>query len=138
MNDENLIPNSQRSPTEVRENGRKGGKASGKARRERKALRESLEIILSHPIPKDAEGLKATLKQYGITNGDYSQLLMATLVQKALKGDIKAFQMILDIISEDTLKQARIALINAQTEKLNNPDIDIEDLTDIESRIYDE
>lgn len=138
MNEQNLIPNSQRSPNEVRENGRKGGKASGKARRERKALKESLEIILSHPIPKDAEGLKQTLKQYGIVNGDYSQLLMATLVQKALKGDLRALQMVMDIISEDALTKTRIALIEAQTEKLNTSDVDIEDLSDIESRIYDE
>lgn len=35
-NAENLIPNNKRSPREVRENGRKGGIASGEARRKKK------------------------------------------------------------------------------------------------------
>ena len=33
MNDKNLIPNSERSPRELREMGRKGGIASGESRR---------------------------------------------------------------------------------------------------------
>ena len=36
LNDSNLIPNSERSPEELREMGRKGGIASGKARRKRR------------------------------------------------------------------------------------------------------
>lgn len=42
MNNENLIPNSQRTPSELREMTRKGGIASGEARRRRKLLRESI------------------------------------------------------------------------------------------------
>ena len=38
---DNLIPNSERSPNEVRENGRKGGIASGVARRKKRDLREA-------------------------------------------------------------------------------------------------
>ena len=138
MNDENLIPITKRSKREQREIQAKGGRNSGKSRRKRKEFRETLEAILSQPIPQDNKELMAQLKRYGIDKGDYSQLLMATLVQKALKGDIKAFSMILDIMSEDALKQARIALLDAQKEKITHSDIDIEDLTDIESRIYEQ
>lgn len=138
MNDENLIPITKRSKSEQREIQAKGGRNSGKSRRKRKEFRETLEAILSQPIPQDNKELMAQLKRYGIDKGDYSQLLMATLVQKALKGDIKAFSMILDIMSEDALKQARIALLDAQKEKITHSDIDIEDLTDIESRIYEQ
>ena len=35
LNTENLVPNNKRSPNEVRENGKKGGIASGKARRKK-------------------------------------------------------------------------------------------------------
>lgn len=38
MNDKNLIPNSERSPEELREMGRKGGIVSGKARRKRRDM----------------------------------------------------------------------------------------------------
>lgn len=138
MNDENLIPITKRSKSEQREIQAKGGRNSGKSRRKRKEFRETLEAILSQPIPQDNKELTTQLKRYGIDKGDYSQLLMATLVQKALKGDIKAFSMILDIMSEDALKQARIALLDAQKEKITHSDIDIEDLTDIESRIYEQ
>ena len=47
MNEQNLIPNSQRSPNEVREQGRKGGIASGKARRLKKHGRELMRDILA-------------------------------------------------------------------------------------------
>lgn len=43
MNDNNLIPFNERTEDEQREISRKGGKASGEARRERKLIREALE-----------------------------------------------------------------------------------------------
>ena len=115
-----------------------GGKASGRVRRERKAMRETLEIILSQRIPKDATKLRNELKQYGIKDADYSSVLMATLVQKALKGDLKAFEYIYNIMGEDETKQARIGLIEAQTQKITQSDAEIEDISDIEARIYGE
>lgn len=42
-NEQNLIPNSQRTPDELREMARKGGIESGKKRREKKTLREIIE-----------------------------------------------------------------------------------------------
>lgn len=51
MNDHNLIPNSQRSSTEVRENGRKGGIASGIARKERKTIAEIINKVLDEELP---------------------------------------------------------------------------------------
>ena len=45
MNDENLIPNSERSPSELREMGRKGGIRSGEVRRRKKQAREAAEIM---------------------------------------------------------------------------------------------
>lgn len=45
MNDKNLIPNSERSPSELREMGRKGGIRSGEVRRQNKRIRESAELL---------------------------------------------------------------------------------------------
>lgn len=45
MNDENLIPNSERSPSELREMGRKGGIRSGEVRRQNKRIRENAELL---------------------------------------------------------------------------------------------
>ena len=45
MNEDNLIPNSERSPEELREMGRKGGIRSGESRRRKKRMRESAELL---------------------------------------------------------------------------------------------
>lgn len=55
MNDENLIPGNKRSHSEARENGRKGGIASGEARRRKRNMREWAEI-LSAQRAKDRKG----------------------------------------------------------------------------------
>ena len=45
VNEDNLIPNSERSPNELREMGRKGGIRSGESRRRKKRMRESAELL---------------------------------------------------------------------------------------------
>lgn len=44
-----IKPNSERSPEKLREMGRKGGIASGKARRKKRELRKMLEWLIKHP-----------------------------------------------------------------------------------------
>jgi len=44
---DNLIPNSERSPEELREMAKKGGLASGEARRKKKSVKESVKTILN-------------------------------------------------------------------------------------------
>ena len=46
-NEHNLIPNRERTPSELREMARNGGLASGEARRKRKTLKEELLLMLS-------------------------------------------------------------------------------------------
>lgn len=57
MNDENLIPNSERSPSELREMGKKGGIKSGESRRRNKRLREGAEL-LAEIFAESEEGKK--------------------------------------------------------------------------------
>ena len=51
MNDENLKPFSERSKEEAREMGRKGGKASGEARRAKKTLADAIRAVLDEELP---------------------------------------------------------------------------------------
>lgn len=53
----NLIPNSERSPEELREMGRKGGIKSGESRRRNKRLREGT-ALLAEAFLKSEEGRK--------------------------------------------------------------------------------
>lgn len=57
MNEDNLIPNSERSPSELREMGKKGGIRSGEVRRRNKRLREGAEL-LAEIFAESEEGKK--------------------------------------------------------------------------------
>ena len=99
-NEENLIPNSERSPEELRENGRKGGIKSGEKRREKKLLKEYLEEVLSN------KKIKVDGKEV-----DGATAITLKLVQQALKGNVKAYTTI-----RDTLGQAPVQGINLTSE----------------------
>ena len=95
MNDTNLRT---LSPSEAREQGRRGGIASGEARRERKALRECLEVALSMPY-FDLDGTEYTKAQY----------MCIKLVDKAIEGDTKAFAIIRDTIGETVTNRFEVS-----------------------------
>ena len=99
-NMENLIPNSSRTPEELREMTRKAGIASGKARRKKKLFKEQIELLLSLPL-KD-KNVKAKLKKIGIdaNNLDNQMAIIISLYQRALKGDVKAFNALRDTVGE--------------------------------------
>lgn len=80
MNEENLIPQDKRTKSEQRKIAQQGGIASGKARREKKAMRELLEDALAKVI-KSKSGEVATKKEVasiriadGMANGDPKML----------------------------------------------------------------
>ena len=77
MNNHNL---KTLTPSEARENGKKGGIVSGLARRERKALKEQLLLLLE--------------------NKEIQNNICVALIDKAQNGDIKAFEVIRDTIGE--------------------------------------
>ena len=77
----------------------KGGIASGKARREKKAMKETLATLLSMPLKNgkalDLEEVKsvAALKGKNIT---VQEAIMLAQIQKAVKGDTRAAEFIRD------------------------------------------
>lgn len=93
MNQENLIPNSQRTPEELREITRKGGIASGKARREKRDRHKRIQELFALAV-KDPK-LKANLEKMGIdvTDADLETAADARVMVELLrKGDYKAWQ----------------------------------------------
>jgi hypothetical protein len=62
MGKKNLIPNNERTPEELRENGRKGGIASGEARREKKLAKQIVLEILDET--KNVNGKEVTMKEF--------------------------------------------------------------------------
>ncbi len=69
-----------RTKEEARKRGKNGGKASGEARRERKALKEELLLLLS--------------------KGNTQEKLSLALIKQAMNGNTKAFEVIRDTIGE--------------------------------------
>ena len=72
MNEQNLKPNTERTPSERKELARKAGIASGQKRRERKTLAEYLQIALDAEIQDKKTGVSYTKWQasaISIANG---------------------------------------------------------------------
>ena len=79
-NEQNLIPVTKRTPREQREISSMGGKASAEAKKARKTLKETLLMMLEE--------------------GDTQNNITLALLQKALNGDTKAYEVIRDTVGE--------------------------------------
>ena len=110
--EENLIPMSERSKEEVREIARRGGIKSGEARRRKKTMRETLELLLTMPLK---QGERAdiekgdNLKEFAKENVTVEQAMLIAQIQKALKGDAQAFEMIRDLIGEKPVDKKEVS-----------------------------
>jgi hypothetical protein len=94
-NPENLKPNTERTPKERSELARKAGKASGKARRQRKEFRELLELALSQPNVDNPEV-------------DNWTVATAALLQKAMGGDVRAWEVMRDTLGQKPVEETRV------------------------------
>lgn len=103
---ENLIPLNKRTKEEQKAITTAGGIASGESRRARKTLKEELLLLLSE--------------------GDTQQNVSVALIQKALDGDTKAFEVLRDTIGEKP------------TEKIMVADVDPAVIAEVEKAVLDE
>lgn len=91
------------STAEARERGSMGGIASGKARRERKAMKETLETLLSMPLKNGQEADLDEIQSLAATKGKnitVQEAIMLAQIQKAMKGDTKAAEYVRDTIGQ--------------------------------------
>lgn len=97
----NLKPNKDRTPSELREMTRKGGIASGKARREKKTMRQLAEICLGAKLTKPE--IEAKLKEAGLP-ATYGGQMLFNAVQMAGRNS-NMLRVVLELIGE--VKQAQ-------------------------------
>jgi hypothetical protein len=96
-----------RTPTteEARERGKKGGIASGKARRKKKALNDTLSELLSMPVKdgrlNDLESIKSLASMKG-KNITVQEAIVLAQIQKALKGDQRAARLLFEVLGDHT------------------------------------
>ncbi len=98
MNDGNL---KRPSSDEARELGRRGGVASGIARRRRKALREAADIFLALPLPGKDEVKRLRKLGLDMDDIDVQMGIVARLAQMAMLGDTKAAKLLFDIVGSE-------------------------------------
>lgn len=99
-NEKNLIPNSQRTPSERRENARKAGIASGEARRRKRALKDAAELYLSLPVSDKRKLNKLKRKYIDPEDIDNQMAMIVGLTEAATRGDARAGRLIVDILGE--------------------------------------
>lgn len=103
-NIQNLIPNSERTPEELREMTRKAGIASGEARRRKKSLREKAKLLMSLSVQDQEELYKA--KQLGLADEDIdlemvNLIHMHNIIKKENFNSVGAFNSLKDLTDEE-------------------------------------
>lgn len=100
-NEKNLIPNSERTPKELREIAASGGRASGAARRRRRALKEAADLYLSLPVSDKRRWNALARRGIDPEDVDNQMAMIVGLTDAAADGDARAGRLILDILGED-------------------------------------
>ena len=111
-NEENLKkgePYRFRTGEQQVETARKGGIASGEARRRKKAMRDTAKMLLDMQVPKAAKELKQKLAVMGISEEDftYQTAVMVGVINQAMKGNTKAAAFLRDTVGENPAHELR-------------------------------
>ena len=96
-NEKNLIPQAHKLTVEEQS---KGGKKSAKSKKEKKYIKENLESLMLMNL-KDIR-LKNKMLDLGIVEDITIQnAICCAVVQQALNGNLKAFQIIVDMLQQN-------------------------------------
>ena len=135
-NEQNLIPFSERSESEAREMGRKGGIASGVSRRRKKSLKQAADYFLSLPVTDRRHAKKLKRRQVEAEDIDNQMAMISGLWEAACAGDARAAKVLIDVLGDDARQdsagsesgQSLLAAIEAAAEE----DIDADAVSETE------
>lgn len=132
-NEQNLVQNRSREEAEALS--RKGGVASGRARRQKRDLRESMRKILELDIsPKQKEQLESLgINSEGWSLGDVVNIMA---VQTAMKGNVSAMAYCRDTAGFNPELQLREAQFEYEKKQKSGEGVEIEDVSDIVEKIW--
>ena len=105
---QNLKPIKERTSSELREMTRKGGIASGEARREKKTMRQLAEICLNAKLTKPE--IEAKLKEAGLP-ATYGGQMLFNAVQMAGRNS-NMLRVVLELIGEVNQAQTNVNVNN--------------------------
>ena len=119
--------NSKRTPSERQEIARIAGKASGKARRRKAKMRETMERLLT--MRAEIPGLSDVLRADG-GESTYEELISMAMIEQAMQGNVKAYNAIKDTVGQTSKsevdleeQQAKIQYMQAQAEKVQKQEM---------------
>lgn len=103
-NEQNLRPSEYKL---TQEEAKRGGKASGEARRAKKTLRELVELFGELGVSDEA---RKKMKEIGIPEELWTRKMqpVVALFNKANKGDVSAFNAIRDIVGEKPIDRTQL------------------------------
>ena len=93
-NEQNLKPLNTRTKSEQREIASKGGKARAKKQKELKTLKDELLLLLAQ--------------------GNTQEKISLALIQKALNGDTKAFEVIRDTTGQKPTEKQEVKVVDSE------------------------
>lgn len=114
-NAKNITANSERTPKKRQEIARKGGIASGKARRLKKTMRELLDIAMSEVVKNPKTGEEKTRDEWAA----------AALAMRAMKGDVAAYRTIAEMRGENAPLKIDANVKQEQTTQISFGDMDV-------------
>lgn len=92
------------TPEKRAEMGRKGGLAAAESKKRKKAMKDTLEVLLSMPIKKgkatDAEQIRSFAELKG-KNINVQEAMLVAMIQRAMKGNVAAAEYIRDTVGEN-------------------------------------
>lgn len=132
-NEQNLVQNRSREEAEALS--RKGGVVSGRVRRQKRDLRESMRKILELDIsPKQKEQLESLgINSEGWSLGDVVNIMA---VQTAMKGNVSAMAYCRDTAGFNPELQLREAQFEYEKKQKSGEGVEIEDVSDIVEKIW--
>ena len=105
--------NSKRTPSERRELARIAGKASGKSRRRKAALRDTMNRLLTMKV--DVTGLSEVLLADG-GESTYEEVIGMAMIEQAMAGNVKAYQAIMQTVGQTVKSDSDLENQQADTE----------------------
>lgn len=134
-NEQNLKKfGSEREPSEA---GRKGGKASGAARRRKRDMKNAAKLLLNMPVT--GENTIKNLETLGFEEEDMTNqmALMVRVFQKAMQtGDVRAAEFLRDTAGYNLETNLKERQFKYEKDKANGMNQEIEDTSDVDDLIY--
>lgn len=100
-NENNLIPFSERSKSEAREIGRKGGKASGASRRRKKLFKQLMNSYLDSEEQNRDNWNELSRDGFSPEEITNKAVIVKRLCDAAKSGDVQAVKLVMAMIGED-------------------------------------